>query len=107
MKDSAGTPTDLGFRDFRDCGTGTVGYWEPKTGAEAINFNICYMEKLDASGQRASAIHELGHALRLAHPSSTRESEKRRKSSIMYYCSSCVPFTKPQNHDKADYREIW
>ncbi len=107
LKDSAATPTDLVFRDFRDCGTGTVGYWEPKTGPDAINFNSCYMDKLGASGQRASATHELGHALRLAHPSSTRESEKWRKSSIMYYCSSCVPFSTPQAHDKADYRGIW
>ena len=107
LKDCADTPADLAFRDFRDRGTGTVGYWEPKTGADAINFNSCFMVKLEASAQRASATHELGHALRLAHPSGTSESEKWRKSSIMYYCSSCVPFTMPQDHDRADYREIW
>ena len=107
LKDSAGTPTDLVFRDFRDCGTGTVGYWEPKTGPDAINFNSCYMGKLGTQDQRASATHELGHALRFAHPSGTKESERWRKSSIMYYCSSCVPFNRPQAHDKADYRGIW
>jgi hypothetical protein len=64
------------------------------------------MEKRSKSVQRATATHEVGHALRLGHPSS-KESEYWRKRSIMYFCSSCVPFSAPQAHDKADYREIW
>ena len=107
LRDNAGTPTDLVFRDYRDCGTATVGYWEPKDRADFINFNSCYMGKVSVTDRRASATHELGHALRLAHPSGANASEKWRKSSIMYYCSSCVPFSTPQAHDKADYREIW
>ena len=106
-RDTAGTLTDLVFRDYRDCGTGTVGYWVPRDGADLVNFNSCYMGKLSGSGQRASATHEIGHALRLAHPSGSEQSERWRKRSIMYYCSSCVPFSRPQTHDKADYREIW
>lgn len=107
LKDSASTPTDLSFRDYRDCGTGTIGYWEPRDGADFVKFNVCYMKKLGNSGKRATAAHELGHALRLAHPSGNRRSEYWRKRSIMYYCSSCVPFSTPQAHDKADYHKIW
>jgi hypothetical protein len=65
------------------------------------------MEIRGKSVRRASVTHEIGHALRLAHPSGQRESEYWRKRSIMYFCSSCVPFSAPQAHDKADYREIW
>ncbi len=107
LRDSAATPMDLVFRDYSDCGTGTVGYWEPKDGPDAVNFNVCYMRKLSVLSQRASATHEIGHALRLAHPSGTQRSETWRKRSIMYYCSSCVPFNAPQDHDKADYHAIW
>ncbi len=107
LRDTANTPTDLAFRDYRDCGTGTIGYWEPRDGTDFVNFNVCYMEKLSGAHKRSSATHELGHALRLAHPSGNRQSEYWRKRSIMYYCSSCVSFSTPQAHDKADYREIW
>ena len=65
------------------------------------------MGKPSTSAQRASATHEIRHALRLAHPSGNQQSEMWRKGSIMYYCSTCVPFSAPQDHDKRDYREIW
>ena len=107
LRDSASTPTDLVFRDYRECGTGMVGYWEPKDGTDAVNLNVCYMEKLGSTGKRATATHEVGHALRLAHPSGNKQSEYWRKRSVMYHCSSCVPFSAPQAHDKSDYREIW
>ncbi len=101
------TPTDLVFRDYRECGTGVIGSWEPRDGPDSINLNICYMEKLGSTGKRATATHEVGHALRLAHPSGNKQSEYWRKRSVMYHCSSCVPFSAPQAHDKSDYREIW
>jgi hypothetical protein len=107
LQDTQSTPTDLVFRDFRDCGTGIIGYWQPEDGADAINFNICAMDKQSNSVKRATATHELGHALRLAHPSGSKQSDYWRKRSIMYYCSSCIPFTRPQPHDKSDYRETW
>ena len=107
LRDSANTPTDLVFRDYRDCGTGVVGNWAPGEGPDSINLNVCSMEKQSKSTQPATLTHELGHALRLAHPSGIDQSEYWRKRSIMYYCSSCVPFSAPQAHDKADYREIW
>ena len=74
--------------------------------ARLHNLNVCYMENRSKSVQRATATHEMGHALRLNHPSD-KESEYWRKRSIMYFCSSCVEFSEPQAHDKADYREIW
>jgi hypothetical protein len=107
LRDTQATATDLVFRDFRDCGTGVIGYWQPQDGADSINFNICSMEKQSNSVRRATATHELGHALRLAHPSGSKQSGHWRKRSIMYYCSSCVPFTTPQAHDKSDYRDFW
>ncbi len=107
LRDSANTPTDLVFRDYRECGTGVIGNWQPGDGPDYINLNTCYMEKQSKATQRASVTHELGHALRLAHPSGTKQSETWRKSSIMYFCASCTPFSAPQSHDKADYREIW
>jgi hypothetical protein len=107
LRDTQNTPTDLVFRDFRDCGTGVKGSWQPKDGADSINFNVCSMDKQSDSVKRATATHELGHALRLAHPSGSKQSDYWRERSIMYYCSSCVPFTTPQPHDKSDYRDIW
>jgi hypothetical protein len=106
LRDSVNTPKDLVFRDYRDCGSGVLGNWQFGEGPDSINFNVCYMRKHSRSVQRATATHEVGHALRLNHPS-TNESEYWRKRSIMYLCSSCVPFSAPQAHDKADYREIW
>ena len=32
LRDTQNTPTDLVFRDFRDCGTGVMGYRQPKDG---------------------------------------------------------------------------
>jgi hypothetical protein len=107
LRDSANTPKDLVFRDYRDCGSGILGNWEPRDGPDSINLNVCYMEKHGKSTKRATATHEVGHALRLAHPSGAKQSEYWRKRSIMCQCSSCVPFSAPQAHDKADYREIW
>jgi hypothetical protein len=107
LRDTANTPKDLVFRDYRECGTGVIGNWQPGDGPDFINLNTCYMEIRSKSVRRASVTHEIGHALRLAHPSGQKESEYWRKRSIMYFCSSCVPFSAPQAHDKADYREIW
>ena len=106
LRDSANTPKDLVFRDYRECGSEIIGDWQSGEGPDSINLNVCYMEKHDKSAKRASVAHEIGHTLSLNHPSD-KESEYWRKRSIMYFCSSCVPFSAPQAHDKADYREIW
>ncbi len=105
--DSRGTATDLVFRDYRQCGSGVVALWQPSDGADSINFNVCHMNNQSSSNKRAVATHELGHALRLAHPSGTRSSRYWSTRSIMYYCPTCTSFSAPQKHDKADYRAIW
>lgn len=107
MRDTANTPTDLVFRDYRDCGSGVIGNWWSGDGPDFISLNTCYMEDQSTAVQRASVTHELGHSLRLSHPSGVKQSEYWRKRSIMYFCASCVPFSAPQAHDKADYRETW
>jgi hypothetical protein len=74
LRDSANTPKDLVFRDYRDFGSGILGNWEPRDGPDSINLNVCYMEKRGKSTKRATATHEVGHALRLAHPSGAKQS---------------------------------
>ena len=76
LRDSANTPKDLVFRDYRDCGSGILGNWEPRDGPDSINLNVCYMEKHGKSTKRATATHEVGHALRLAHPSGAKQAQK-------------------------------
>jgi hypothetical protein len=36
------------------------------------------MDKISVFDRRATSIHEVGHALRLAHPSGSRKSKRRR-----------------------------
>ncbi|HEX8258897.1 MAG TPA: hypothetical protein VF558_01250 [Rubrobacteraceae bacterium] len=36
------------------------------------------MDKISVFDRRATSIHEVGHALRLAHPSGSRKSKQRR-----------------------------
>ncbi len=57
------------FRDYRDCGDGVLARWMPGSGADLIAFNVCEMDKISAFDRRATAVHEVGHALGLSHPS--------------------------------------
>lgn len=107
LRDSANTPTDLVFRDYGNCGSGVVSYWQPRDGADVVNFNRCGMQGLSTSDRRAVATHELGHALRLGHPSRSKDSAHWRRRSIMYYCPACTSFSAPKPHDKSDYHAIW
>ena len=52
VRDTRVTATDLVFRDFRGCGTAIVGYWQPRDGADSINFNACLMRKQSKSVRR-------------------------------------------------------
>ena len=97
----------LEFRDYRACGEGALGHWMPGGGADVIAFNVCEMDKISVFDRRATAVHEVGHALGLAHPSGSRKSKYWCKYSVMYF-SSCKAFLNtPQAHDRSDYYSLW
>ena len=71
---------------------------------DKIWFNRYRMDKFNTYDREAVAVHELGHALRLGHPPTTRY---WKKHSIMYWDAKATPWHRPQRHDKNDYRDIW
>ncbi len=72
-----------------------------------IAFNVCEMDKISAFDRRATAVHEVGHALGFAHPSGSRKSKYWCKNSIMYYSSCKASINTPQAHDRSDYYSMW
>ena len=95
--DAWNTITDLEFWDWNDCSASWVGiYVGQRPGAEQIYFNICYLKSADTSQRRNVALHELGHALGLAH-SFPGQVMNRYITTI----------TTPQSHDRADYYALW
>jgi hypothetical protein len=98
---------NLEFRDYRDCGDGVLGRWMPGSGADLISFNVCEMDKISPFDRRGAAVHEVGHALGLAHPSGSRKSKYWCKNSVMYYGSCKASFNTPQTHDRSDYYSLW
>jgi hypothetical protein len=72
-----------------------------------IALNVCEMDKISAFERRATAIHEVGHALRLAHPSGSRKSKYWCKNSVMYFSSYKAFLNTPQAHDRSDYYSLW
>ena len=95
------------FRDYRDCGDGVLARWMPGSGADLIAFNVCEMDKISAFDRRATAVHEVGHALGLSHPSGSRKSKYWCKNSVMYYSSCKASLNTPQAHDRSDYYSLW
>jgi len=105
------TVADLEFIDYSKCDVAWDGFWSPRRGADVIAFNPCTVRSrkfYDPPDPRAVAVHELGHALRLAHPPSGGTlSRYWRARSIMFCCPRCGPTSTYHAHDIRDYRATW
>lgn len=105
VPDTSRTDRDLRFYD-QNFGyyNGTTGYWDHRNGDDYIVFNVYWMDRFSTYDRETVATHELGHALGLGHTPRTSYWLNR---SIMYPCSTCTPFHKPQGHDRSDYHARW
>jgi len=106
VPDSAATIADLEFVDYKDCDARWDAFWSPRGVSDTIGFNPCSITSHKYSHRpdpNAVAVHEVGHALRLAHPSG-RYWQRR---SIMYACARCTPTSTYHAHDVNDYRRTW
>ncbi len=86
---------------------GYAGYWYGGPNVpfpHKIRLNRYWFNRYSVRQRVATINHELGHALRLDHPVSTRYWKTR---SIMYYCPACTQLGGPQKHDRRDYSRIW
>lgn len=90
--------TDLEWLDVDRSDVTWDGRYYQNWGADHIELNKHYLKNYTTNKRRAVAVHELGHALGLAHSYSTQ---------IMYSCSTCSGHTTPQSHDIQDYNELW
>ncbi len=95
--DAWNTVTDLEIGDYRDSGTTTVGYWQPRTGADALKFNRHHLDGYSTGRRRNVSLHELGHAHGLAHSYCTTQ--------VM--CYHVNDNQSPQSHDRSDYYTRW
>lgn len=106
------TITDVEFIDWSDCGVTWDGFWDPRGASDAIGLNPCNVTSTrfpnqDPPDPRAVMVHELGHGLRLAHPSGDNVSAHWEANSIMYTCARCTPTSTYHDHDIGDYRTQW
>jgi hypothetical protein len=109
LPDSALTVADLEWVDFNECDVKWEAFWSTRFGADVIGFNPCTItrQRTFPPDPRAVAVHELGHALRLAHPSGECFSRHWMNHSIMYLCARCTPTSTYHHHDIGDYRAMW
>ena len=100
---------DLHFEDYRADDGLDAYYYANSAELDYIRFNNHPdgMPDNNTEGRYAVGVHEVGHSLRLRHPSRDDFSEYWRTHSIMYKCPACTPFWSYQAHDKEDYRGIW
>lgn len=98
--DSWSTVADLELRDYNS-NDGRCGYWDGRTGADLLALNDYVYSGYGTTNRRACAIHEWGHAHRLAHSYDDQ---------VMDDCpvSACgSTYTSPQSHDRSDYYYLW
>ena len=104
LKGTASTDRDLAFRQKRWVSDTQAYYdWRPPD-VDQIWFNRYQMDKFGRYDREAVAVHEVGHALRLAHPPRTRYWYNR---SIMWWDAKASRFHSWQKHDKRDYYNYW
>jgi len=64
--DTVFTIEDLSFDDY-NMADGYLGWWHKNTGADEIEFNEVYFNVMSDGERNKTALHEMGHALNLAH----------------------------------------
>lgn len=97
--DAWNTVNDLNWRDARRSDVSWAGLYTHRSGTaqeDLITFNRHYVDGYSTSRRNNVALHELGHALGLAHSYSGQ---------VMYAYVSTI--TTVQSHDRADYRALW
>lgn len=95
--DAWNTITDLEFDDYTDSSTSTLAFYRTRTGADLINFNNHHFNTMTDSQRKKTALHELGHALRFDHTTTS--------GSVMR--SGIISQTTLGSHDTSDYTNQW
>lgn len=90
------TYEDVHFNDTRRSDVSWVGLYSNEWGTDQIYFNTYYMDGYTWCRRTKTVLHEMGHALGLAHS---------------YYpnimAQGDVGHCTLQSHDKSDYKALW
>lgn len=90
--------------DYNDPTVSTRGYWDSNPSPDVIAFNIAGLDTPGcgglplSEGQRATATHEFGHSLGLAHSF---------LPNVMHRTCTSGRARTPQAHDREDYFALW